>query len=203
MSSPPAGPVKRLGPKFAVINDVDREIEEELDLAGSEHPKHVDDEIDELLSDNDNDDDMDGGGRSGSGMKAVGGATKQHHDGFPEWTCRWDDCFRDLVGQEALVEHVQNGKLVCPGRGKRELELTRGLKIILDKEEIHTYVIGKHVSEKDKSKHQDIHSSPTVEHIQGNVRIRAKSLVSSISPNSLPSIQIHQDISLTIGHRMP
>ena len=111
MSSPPAGPVKRLGPKFAVINDVDREIEEELDLAGSEPPKHVDDEIDELLSDNDNDDEMDGVGGSGSAMKAVGGTTRSHHDGLPEWTCRWDDCFRDLVGQEALVEHVQNGEL--------------------------------------------------------------------------------------------
>ena len=117
MSSPPAGPVKRLGPKFAVINDVDRELEEELDLAGSEPPKHVDDEIDELLSDNDNDDEMDGGGGGSSGgMKgAGGGSTKSHPDEFPEWTCRWDDCFRDLVGQEALVEHVQTGKLLGSG----------------------------------------------------------------------------------------
>ena len=99
--SSPAGPTKRLGPKFAVINDVDRQLEEELDLASVEPPKRVDDEIDELLSDNEEDMDVDvNTGKSGGGNL---------RKGQPEWVCRWDECWKDQEAQEALVEHVQTG----------------------------------------------------------------------------------------------
>lgn len=106
MSSSPAAPVKaaRLGPTFAVINDVDRQIEAELGLEPvvAEEKKHVDDEIDELLSEGEEDLEPGAGGvRSSTGVAVRGRST---------WTCKWDDCFNDWPTQDELVEHVQNGR---------------------------------------------------------------------------------------------
>lgn len=117
MDSSPAGPKVRLGPTFATANDVDREVEEALGLDPEPAPteemeidpaptltqeKGVDEEIDELLSDND---------------EVVAGATgarpeageRDREQEVGGWKCRWDDCFIDQEKQDLLVEHVQVG----------------------------------------------------------------------------------------------
>lgn len=132
MSSSPVAPTKppRLGPTFAVINDVDRQIEEELgmapidaDIVDIKETKHIDDEIDELLSEND--DEMDGdeddklmgrggvpmnGGSRSKGSGAGGGSGSSMVNTPPSWICRWDGCWHDQQEQDKLVEHVQSSK---------------------------------------------------------------------------------------------
>lgn len=127
MSSSPAAPSRppRIGPTFAVINDVDRQIEEELGLdpptkveEGAmlvDEGKNVDEEIDELLSDEDMEEEMAGvsaasaaAGAAGSGGK--GRTSSGRVKGPQGWVCRWDECWQDLVTQDALVEHVQVGE---------------------------------------------------------------------------------------------
>jgi hypothetical protein len=115
MDSSPAGPRIRLGPRFAAVNDVDRDLEEALGLepegaepgsepgvekgAGNEaggsiagESKGVDEEIDELLSDTEEP----GGGKDQTG-----------------WQCRWDDCWLHQDSQDILVEHLQTGEPDC------------------------------------------------------------------------------------------
>jgi hypothetical protein len=117
MPSSPAVPRVRLGPRFAAVNDVDRDVEEALGLdpeqlqsqpeAGLEveeqepeagpgtsiaeemevDVKGVDEEIDELLSETE-----EPVGKDSSG-----------------WKCRWDDCWKDQDSQDVLVEHLQTG----------------------------------------------------------------------------------------------
>ena len=116
MPSSPAVPRVRLGPRFAAVNDVDRDVEEALGLepehsqsqpeAGEveeQEPeagpgtsvaeemevdvKGVDEEIDELLSETE-----EPAGKDSSG-----------------WKCRWDDCWKDQDSQDVLVEHLQTG----------------------------------------------------------------------------------------------
>jgi hypothetical protein len=117
MPSSPAVPRVRLGPRFAAVNDVDRDVEEALGLepepsqsqpeAGLEveeqepeagpgtsvaeemevDVKGVDEEIDELLSETEE-----------PAVKDSSG-----------WKCRWDDCWKDQDSQDVLVEHLQTG----------------------------------------------------------------------------------------------
>jgi hypothetical protein len=105
----PSPPKIRLGPTFATANDVDRDVEEalgldpeppaeamEVDPAPTLPEKGVDEEIDELLSDND---EADPSGQIEEEKGNEGG----------HWKCRWDDCFVNQEKQDILVEHVQNG----------------------------------------------------------------------------------------------
>jgi hypothetical protein len=114
--SSPAIPRVRLGPRFAAVNDVDRDVEEALGLepesqpppdtgmeieeaevgtsiAGEVEPeaKGVDEEIDELLSETEEPAAKDSG-----------------------WKCRWDDCWKDQHSQDVLVEHLQTGESLVP-----------------------------------------------------------------------------------------
>lgn len=116
MSSPLAPPAKpaRLGPTFAVINDVDRRIEEQpapsSSIAGEEAGKNADDEIDELLSNDEDElaDEEDGGVGQASGSRSLRHLGPKPVQG---WVCRWDDCWRDLGNQDDLVEHIHAGEL--------------------------------------------------------------------------------------------
>jgi hypothetical protein len=103
MPSSPAVP-KRLGPRFAAVNDVDRDVEEALGLDPEPEvlneeikSKGVDEEIDELLSDTEEQVDM-------PVLQPTVGSGKPN-----AWTCKWEDCFRDQDSQEILVEHLQTG----------------------------------------------------------------------------------------------
>lgn len=114
MSSSPSAPVKatRLGPTFAVINDVDRQIEQELGLdptqpVVADEGKHVDDEIDELLSEGDEEMDVEAPS-SGRGRVASGPSPREPKS----WKCKWDECWKDWPTQDGLVDHVQGGELM-------------------------------------------------------------------------------------------
>ena len=121
--SSPAAPRIRLGPRFAAVNDVDRDVEEALGLEPEVLPEPrfeveeaepatstmeemevdtkvgVDEEIDELLSETEEP------------------VVKENSGG---WKCRWDDCWKDQDSQEILVEHLQTGEFSSLSLAQRE-----------------------------------------------------------------------------------
>lgn len=127
-------PKNKLGPHFASDNDPHPD-EEAFSKAPS---TTVDEEIDELLSDNEDVEPGrevappvgveaeleraidDGGGAEGSasrvgsenGRSRITGVTKRvvTANGEPSLVCRWDSCGRELDETKQLVEHVQVGE---------------------------------------------------------------------------------------------
>lgn len=122
MPSSPAVPRVRLGPRFAAVNDIDRDVEEALGLepeppslpqsqsqsqaeAGLEveEPEAAASTVEEMLVE-----------------PEVKGVDEEIDELLSEteepvgkdssgWKCRWDDCWKDQDSQDLLVEHLQIG----------------------------------------------------------------------------------------------
>jgi hypothetical protein len=121
MPSSPAVPRVRLGPRFAAVNDVDRDVEEALGLE-PEQPQSQSQpeaglEVEERLQEPE----------AGPGTSVaeemevdVKGVDEEIDELLSEteepagkdssgWKCRWDDCWKDQDSQDVLVEHLQTG----------------------------------------------------------------------------------------------
>ena len=181
--SSPAAPRIRLGPRFAAVNDVDRDVEEALGLEPEVLPEPrfeveeaepatsameemevdtkvgVDEEIDELLSETEEP------------------VVKENSGG---WKCRWDDCWKDQDSQEILVEHLQTGEFSSLSLSRRGSTQKQNISV---KEEKHMSANGICVLGRGRSKPLDIHSSLIVEPTQEKDHILVKNMVSLVIPS--------------------
>lgn len=121
MSSSPAIPRVRLGPRFAAVNDVDRDVEEALGLE-PEPPLSQPQSQSEAGQQVEEPEPEAGPATSVAGEMEVDvkGVDEEIDELLSEteepagkdssgWKCRWDDCRKDQESQDVLVEHLQTG----------------------------------------------------------------------------------------------
>jgi hypothetical protein len=120
MPSSPAVPRVRLGPRFAAVNDVDRDVEEALGLepepsqlqsqAQPEAGLEVEEQVAEPANSVAGEMEVDIKGVDEEIDELLSETEEPAGKGSSGWKCRWDDCWKDQDSQDVLVEHLQTGK---------------------------------------------------------------------------------------------
>ena len=128
MPSSPAVPRVRLGPRFAAVNDVDRDVEEALGLEPERSQSQSQPEAG--LEVEEQEPEAGPGTSVAEEMEVdVKGVDEEIDELLSEteepagkdssgWKCRWDDCWKDQDSQDVLVEHLQTGGYLFQLQGK-------------------------------------------------------------------------------------